>query len=253
MFADAAGPTVGVMTTHTSSHASSTVPTPSAAPPGVAAPSPLQRAGGFASLVEGLTYVAGFGVMAAYLGPRGFVDAQQDPSAALSFLLANQGVMYAWYLLIYLVAGAALVVLVLGAHERIRHRGGLAQVTTAFGLIWSGLVLAAGMVSLVGQRAAIELAPVAREDAGSLWASARLVQEGLGGGIELVGAVWVLLLSVAAGAARALPRGLCVLGAVIGLAGVVTVVPAVADGAAAVFGLGFIVWYLWAGLVLRRA
>jgi hypothetical protein len=42
-----------------------------------------------------------------------------------------------------------------------------------------------------------------------------------------------------------------VLGVVVGIAGTVTLVPQWAD-AAAIFGLGFIAWYVWAGLVLLR-
>jgi len=213
----------------------------------------LQRARGIASLIEGGTYVAGFGVMLAYLAPRGFTDAQGDPAASLTFLLENQAAMYLWYLLIYLVAGAALVVLTLGIHDRLKDTApALAQVAAAFGLIWSGLVLASGMVALVGQRAAVDLAADNLTEAVSTWSSVSIVQDALGGGIEIVGALWVLLLSIAAIRRRLLPRGLAVLGIVIGVAGMWTLVPQVED-AASVFGLGFIAWYVWAGRTLLRS
>jgi hypothetical protein len=38
---------------------------------------------------------------------------------------------------------------------------------------------------------------------------------------------------------------------IVGIAGAATLVPQLAD-AAAIFGLGFIAWYVWAGLVLLR-
>ncbi len=190
--------------------------------------------------------------MGAYLAPRGFLGAQGDPSASLTFLLDNQVVMYLWYLLIYLVAGAALVVLSLGIHDRLKHATpALAQVTTAFGLIWSGLVLASGMIALVGQRAAVELAATDRGEAASTWSAVSTVQEALGGAIEIVGALWIILLSVAALRGRALSRGLSVLGIAVGVAGMWTLVPQVAD-AGAVFGVGFIAWYFWAGHTLLR-
>lgn len=204
----------------------------------------LQRSGGIAALIEGATYIVGIGVMAAYLAPRGFLDAQGDPAASLTVLLDNQVVTYLWYLLIYLVAGAALVVLSLGIHDRLRHATpALAQVTTAFGLIWSGLVLASGMVALVGQRGAVELAATDRSEAAATWSAVSTVQTALGGGIEIVGAIWIILLSVAALRGRTLPRGLSVLGIAVGVAGMCTLVPQVAD-AGAVFGIGFIAWYL---------
>ncbi len=220
---------------------------------GAGAPSPgLALAGGVSSLVEAGTYLVGFGMILAYLAPQGFTDAQGDPAAALSFLLDHQAALYVWYLLIYLVAGSALVVLVLAMYDRVKEQArGLAQTATAFGLIWSGLVLASGMVSLVGQRAVVELAVTDRAVAISTLSAVSAVQDGLGGGIELVGALWVLLLSYSALRSGALGRGLCVLGIVVGVAGLATVVPQAAD-AAAVFGLGFIAWYVWAGVTLLR-
>ncbi len=226
---------------------------PLTAAPTVTAPlGDLQRAGGIAALVEGGTYLAGFGVMLAYLAPRGFIDAQGDPAASLSFLLQHQAAMYLWYLLIYVVAGAALVVLTLGLHDRLKHAApGLAQSATAFGLIWSGLVLASGMVALVGQRAAIDLAASDGAEAVSTWSSVSVVQDALGGGVEIVGALWVLLLSVAAIRTHALPRGLAALGVLVGVAGTLTLVPGL-EAASSVFGLGFIVWYVWVARTLLR-
>jgi hypothetical protein len=212
----------------------------------------LQRAGGWASLAEAVTYLIGFGVAAAYLAPAGFTDAQDDPVEHLAFLLDHQAVLYTWYLVLYMVAGAALVVLVLGIHDRLEGRSpALARSTTAFGLIWAGLVLASGMVALVGQRAAVQLAATDRAEAVSTWAAVSVVQDALGGGIEMVGALWVLLTSAAALRGSALPRGLVALGMVVGVAGMATLVPQLAD-AVALFGLGFIAWYIWAGLVLLR-
>lgn len=212
----------------------------------------LQRSGGIASLVEGGTYVVGFAAMAAYLAPRGFADAEGDPTAALEFLLDNQLAMYVWYLLLYLVAGAALVVLSIAVHDRIKDTSpALAPVTTAFGLIWSGLLLASGMVSLVGQRAVVELASADRAAASTSWAALSTVQDALGGGIEVVGAIWILLVGAAGLATRVFSRGLSWLAVSIGLVGLCTVVPQ-ASGAASVFGLGFIVWFVWAGRVLVR-
>ena len=211
-----------------------------------------QVAGGWAALVEAFTYVVGFGVAAAYLAPEGFIDAQDDPAESLAFLLEHQTVMYAWYLVLYLVAGAALVVLVLGVHDRLEARTpSLSRTTTAFGLIWAGLLLASGMVALVGQRVAVELAATDRAEAVSTWSAVRVVQDALGGGIEVVGALWVLLVSAAALRSSALPRGLVVLGVIVGVAGTMTLVPQLAE-AAALFGLGFIAWYIWVGLLLLR-
>lgn len=213
----------------------------------------LQHAGGVAALVKAATYVVGFGVLAVYLVPRGFLEVGSDPAAALDFLLDHQDAMYAWYLVLYLVGGVALVSLVLALHDRLRDAAaGLSQTAGAFGVIWAGILLASGMVSLVGQRAVIELAETDPASASTLWSSVRVVQDALGGGIEIVGAVWVFLVGIACLRSGTLGRGLSALGIAVGVSGAWTLVPTVSDDAAPFFGVGFILWFVWVGVALLR-
>ena len=77
------------------------------------------------------------------------------------------------------------------------------------------------------------------------------VHLGLGGGNEIVGALWILLLSWAALRAGGLPRVLNYLGVVISVAGLLTLVPAL-ELVGVIFGLGSIVWFIWVGIVMLR-
>lgn len=230
-----------------------TSPTSITAPPGPRVWPALQRWGGLASWVVAATYVIGFAAMIIHFVPAGFTSAVSDPAASLAFLLDHQTSLYAWYFVLYLVGGVALVVLALGVHDRIaRSQPALSTVTAGFGLIWAGHLLASGMVALMAQRAVAQLATSEPERVESAWVTLSVIQDAVGGGIELVGATWLLLVSAAALRARLFSRGLTVVGLVIGVAGLLTVVPAAAEPAAAVFGLGLIVWFVQAGLELRR-
>lgn len=225
--------------------------------PAPSAPAPRwpasQRWGGYASLVVAATYVVGFAAMGAYLAPEGFTDAVSDPAESVDFLLAHQTSLYLWYLVLYLLGGGALVVLVVGVHDRVsRAQPALARAAGGFGLIWAGHLLASGMVALLGQRAVVELAESDRGRAEGTWVTLSVVQDALGGGIELVGAVWLLLVSVAAMRARTFSRALGVLGLAVAAAGVATLVPTAAEASMAVFGVGLIVWFLAAGVALVR-
>ena len=77
------------------------------------------------------------------------------------------------------------------------------------------------------------------------------VPEALVGRVEVVGGIWILLVTWGALLAGRHPRALNYLGVVIGLAGVLTVVPALG-----VLGIGFrlgeIVWYVWLAIVWFR-
>ena len=77
-----------------------------------------------------------------------------------------------------------------------------------------------------------------------------LMAESLGGGNELVGGVWVLLVSISALAGGVFSRALNILGCVVGVCGIATVYPA--EALTAAFGLSQIVWFAWMGVALLR-
>jgi hypothetical protein len=87
--------------------------------------------------------------------------------------------------------------------------------------------------------------------AATVWLAINSVHEGLEGGNVILGSLWTLLVSWAALRAGALPKELNYLGAVIGVAGLLSVVPAF-EVLMFVFGLGGIVWFVWLGVVMLR-
>lgn len=225
-------------------------PPTTTAPAGTGDRSRLRRAGAAAAFAKAATYLIGFGVLGAYLAPAGFGDG--GPEQRLSFLIGHQSTLYAWYFVLYVLGGVALTVLTIALHDRLRTASpGLRQVAGAFGLLWSGLLLASGMIALVGQRAVVDLHATDPDRAATVFETLSVVQDGLGGGIEIVGGLWILLISLAARPQGLLGRRLGALGIVIGAAGILTVVPGL-EALAAVFGLGFIVWFVWMGVTLRR-
>ena len=213
----------------------------------------LQRAGGIAGFVTAATYVVGLGLIGVYLAPQGYLDVQGSPEDSLAFLLDHQVMLYTWDLVLYLVGGIALVSLVLGVHSRLRTgAAALSQTASVVGHLWACLLLASGLIALVGHRAVVELAATDSAMAASTWSSVSVAQSALGGGIEIVGAVWVMLVSVAGIRSRVLGYGLGALGIGIGVAGAWTIVPPAAEYAAPLFGLGMIVWFVWMGVTLLR-
>jgi hypothetical protein len=223
-------------------------------PPSVPAPtaSALVRAGGVAAQVVAGTYVVGFLAMAAYLVPRGFTMPVDDPAGSLDFLLYHHAQLAGWYLVLYLVGGAAMVVVSLGVGQRLVAAPTLAQVATALGLIWSGLLIASGSIALVGQHAAVTLNAQDEGLAVSTWVSTSVVQDALGGGIEVAGALWAAVVGVAILRTRSLSVGLGGLALGLAIVGVATVLPVAAEAATSVFGLGLLIWFTWLGLAMQR-
>ena len=211
----------------------------------------LQKAGGIAALLEALCYVVGFAVIATVLNPgstEGWSSAQR-----LEFVLERDVIFQTWNLFIYVVFGVALVVLAVALHERLKVRSAsLMNIATAFGLIWAGLVIASGMVTSVGLETVAALYDRDPAQADSVWLAVGAIQEGLGGGVEIVGGIWVLLIGVVSLRYRVSPRALGYLGVAVGMFGILTIVPSLGELGAA-FGLGQIVWFAWMGTLMLKS
>lgn len=206
----------------------------------------LQGAGGWAALFVALAYVVGFGVMATVLSPPD-TGGERTPAQLLAFVLDRKLMFQLWMVFIYVLAGGALVVLSVALHERLKQEApDSMQIATPFGLIWAGLVIASGMVAISGVESVASLHAKNIDLATTTWVSVDALQNGLGGGIEIVGGVWMLLVSAAALRWSGLPKLLSGYGALIGVVGIVTVLPPLKE-LAAVFGLGQILWFAGVG------
>jgi hypothetical protein len=107
------------------------------------------------------------------------------------------------------------------------------------------------MISNIGIEAVADLADTDPDRAVSVWSAIDAVTNGLGGGNELVGGIWIGLVSIAGFVTARLPRWLNVTGVVTAIAGLVTVVPQF-EVVEMVFGLGSIVWFIGVGIALLR-
>lgn len=212
----------------------------------------LQRYGGLAALFEAAAFIFGFAIFFAVLGPARFGAAGVEAVRHVAFLAENRAMMSLFNLVIYVAFGAALIVLSIALHERLRGPApALAGVATGFGLIWAGLVIASGMVANIGIGVLADLHASAPAAAAASWPAYKIMINGLGGGNEIVGGMWVLLVSLAGLRAAALPRLLAWLGIVAGLSGLLTTIPALEE-VGAIFGLGLIAWFGWLGIVMLR-
>lgn len=208
----------------------------------------LRKSGGVAALILAATYIIGFVLFAAVLDSSGY----PGPDGKVRFLADNLQIMNVTMLLLYIGSGIALVVLGLALHDRLtQHAGAALQVASAFAIIWAAILLASGMIALTGIAHVVKLAAIEPAMASTVWASISVVQDALGGGSELVGGMWMTLVSVFAFSTRQLSRALHILGAVIGIAGILSILPGLSE-LVNVFGLGQIVWFAWVGVLLLR-
>jgi hypothetical protein len=208
-----------------------------------------QKVGGLAALYLAAAYVVAMPYFLVFVKYQDVVD----PVEKVAMLVGNHAGMQVMYLVTYVILGIVLAVLALALHARLKDRSPiLTQVATAVGLLWAFVLVASGMIFNAGMAAVVGLDATNPAGAVSAWQAIEPVTAGLGGsGGELLGGLWVLLVSVAALRSRDLPRLLNWLGVAIGAAGLLSVVPVLRT-----LGYGFgvlqIAWFVWLGIVMLR-
>tara|TARA_R110000744_G_scaffold262275_4_gene376853 strand:- start:15083 stop:15751 length:669 start_codon:yes stop_codon:yes gene_type:complete len=208
----------------------------------------LQKLGGVAALFQAIIYISAFVFFGAFWQyPVSASDAQK-----FLFLTDNQTILSIVNLTMYVIFGLLLAVLVLALHQRMTIKAPvLSQMASVFGVIWVGLVIASGMLANVGLNVVINLSTTNTEQAMTLWLVINTIVEGLGGGNEVVGGLWLLLLSIAGLKTIELPKLLNCFGLLIGFVGILTIYPA--EILTEIFGLGQILWFSWLGIVMLRS
>ncbi|KXJ58775.1 MAG: hypothetical protein AXW17_12125 [Colwellia sp. Phe_37] len=207
--------------------------------------SSLQKIGGVAALFQATIYISAF----VFFGAFWDYPVSADDAQKLVFLTDNQSTLSIVNLTMYVAFGLLLAILVLATHQRLKTKAPvLSQTASVFGIIWVGLVIASGMIANIGLAAAIDLSATNAEQAMTLWIIINTIVEGLGGGNEVVGGLWVLLLSIAGLKTIALPKLLNWFGLFIGTVGILTIYPA--EVLTEIFGVSQIVWFSWLGAAM---
>ena len=208
------------------------------------------RAGAIGGLIAAATWIFGIALFVTSLSD--YTEGDATVAESVDFLVSHQSTLFAWYFVIFLVFGVAIIPLARSLRERLVDVSPeLADIGAVFAYIWAGLMFATGMTSNIGIAAVADLDETDPAAAEALWSAISTVTDGLGGGNELVGGTWILLVSLAAWGTKRLPTGLNVLGIISASAGLITLIPGLSD-VGMIFGLGSIAWFAWTGIVLLR-
>ena len=210
----------------------------------------LQKVGGISALYMAVAHLIGivtFLIVLDYLSIT-------DPAQKVALNVEKQTVIFSTNLLMYVFFGFALIVLSLALYERMKSGApALMQVATAIGIIWAGSLIASGMSANAGLTTIVTLYAKDQAQAVLIFQAIESITNGLGNANgEILGGAWTLLISLTALRAGGLPKGLNILGVLVGTVGIITIIPALNDFTG-VFGLGQIIWFIWLGIVLLRS
>jgi len=209
----------------------------------------LHKFGGFAALYMAISHLIGIVIFIVILD----VLSITDPAQKLAMNIEKQTVIFSTNLLMYVFFGFALIVLSLALYDRLKSGApALMQVATAIGIIWAGSLIASGMVANAGLATVVSIYAKDPTQAALTFQAIEAIANGLGNANgEILGGPLTLLVSLAAMRTGGLPKGLNILGVLVGAVGIITIIPAL-NALVGVFGLGQIIWFVWLGIVLLR-
>ncbi|MFK8075687.1 MAG: DUF4386 family protein [Granulosicoccus sp.] len=210
----------------------------------------FSRIGALASLGCAGSFIFGFVVLLTQLMP--YIELKENPAFAVQFVLENHTLLSLWNFVIYILFAVFLTVLVVALYQKLLPLNRvISQLAAVFGIVWITLVYGSGMVTSLGLTRVVEIAASHPSMAPSLWLAVITIAEGLGGSNELVGGLWVTLVSIVMWQARVYARVLSIIGLIAGTAGILSAAPALSD-VGAVFGLSLIVWFIYLGVEMVR-
>jgi hypothetical protein len=209
----------------------------------------VQKIGGFAALYLAVAYAIGIALFLVVLDYPHIVE----PAQKVALLVNQSMVIYLTNLILYVLFGIFLVVLALALYERLQAvASAIIRMATAIGMIWAGMLIASGMVANAGIVPIVALYGKDPAQAAVAWVAIESVSNGLSSANgEILGGVWMLLVTWAAWHRNGLPRRLNYLGLVVGVLGIVSAVPGLND-LTGLFGVSQMLWFVWLGIVLVR-
>lgn len=207
----------------------------------------MLKAGGVAAIGMALCYIS----MAVIFFGLISLPSGLDSLGRLQYYMQQEYMLVSiGYGIGYLLFGVLLAILLQALRQAIPDsQSAMAGLAERFGNVWLLLMMASGMVALISMEMILRLLDTSTEQALALHNTYQLLTNALGGGIELVGGLWALLLSIAGLKHNIFPKLLHSLGIIVGSLGIATVLhtlPYLKDA----FGITQFVWFIGLGLAL---
>ncbi len=194
-----------------------------------------------------LCYVIGFVFLFTSFKP--LVENELSKEELLSFYRENKMGLQIWYLIIYIVFGVLLVPFIL-LIKKLFKRSPLNSFSSIIGYIWAAFVIASGFIFSLGLEKIYHL----QLESNSLYLlliNMLIVQDALGGGVELLGGIWVVCIGLLAMYNKTFNRIVSGFSIIVGGIGILTVFPFFYSFNG-VFGVLQIAWFIWLGTLLFK-
>lgn len=188
-------------------------------------------------------YIIGFVCLFTFFSP--LIEEQLDKKEQIAYYLDNKLSLQLWYLTIYVLFGVVLIPLV----SRLKHlfkKNSISDFASIIGYIWAAFVMASGFIFTVGIEKISQM-KVDIESIHVIFTTIQIIQDALGGVVELLGGIWVFCIGVMALKSKYWNTYFNLFSLLLGAIGMLTVLPFF-YGFVGVFGILQIIWFIWLGL-----
>jgi len=194
--------------------------------------------GAFALIGMALCYLALIIIYGVFVGPA----PSNDIADKIAYLLEHKQLVQFTYIIGYLLFACLLTVVIQAINTR--HKSNLITIASMFGFCWIVVLFSAGMMGITSLELLSNLDKAQLTESKVIYYSNLLLVESLGGGIELLGGLWVGLLGVYAWQQKSISNSFAIFSLIKGSIGIATVFTS-ADILRDLFGLTGVIWFLW--------
>ena len=165
-------------------------------------------------------------------------------SNQFTHLLKHPTSMILWYSILYVAFGLSLIILNKSVAIILpkQNNNVFWTFTLKVGDIWSGFVLATGFM-MISAIHFFQGSTSSETDLYVIWQTVYILVQAIGGGIELLGGIWMMMVSIILYRLKLISKFTVLLGIFIGFSGILTIIPILQD-LAIVFGVGQIIWFI---------
>lgn len=208
----------------------------------------LSKLAGVAFIGMALCYITLFIIYGAILG----TPAEASTADKIAYLIENKALYNFTYILGYALFACLLCfcVYVVGTLSHKASRAAVA-ITSLFGYFWVVVLLCTAMIGISANEMLAAYSATNPEAAEVIFFARALMTESLGGGIEFIGGVWLVLLGVIGWRHQLFSKPLAAFTLIKGVIGVLTLI--CADTLLReMFGVTGIIWFIWMGIFMIK-
>jgi hypothetical protein len=209
---------------------------------------PLKPLAGAAFIGMALCYITLFVIYGAVLS----IPTDVSTADKIAYLVENKNLFNFTFVLGYVLFSCLLcfcVYVISGLYQQVSQPA--MAMATLFGYFWVVVLLCTGMIGITANELLASFSFANPAAAEAIYYSRTLLIESLGGGIEFIGGVLLLILGVVSWRHGVLSKSLSVFTLIKGVIGIVTLIcpDAVLRD---LFGITGIVWFIWMGIVMIK-